>query len=190
MKKVLISLGIVVGSALGLSSCSLISVTPASMDGMMMEHGNSKYSPTDLMFAQMMVPHHQQALTMAELAQTRAENPQVRDIASRIRSEQSPEIDQMKTWLAESGVSENDLMNMPMEGMLTDEELSHLKSISGHAFDVLYLQDMIKHHQGAIAMVSMIRNSKNPEVKTFGESIVSSQTVEISEMQKMLSELE
>lgn len=189
MKRVLVTVGLVSGLALGLSSCSFVSVTPASMDGMMMDHGNSEYSSSDLMFAEMMVPHHQQAVTMGELARTRAQNPQVRAIASRIKSEQEPEIEQMKVWLGESGVGEDEPMNMPMEGMLTAQELAHLKSLSGHSFDVLYLQYMIKHHEGAIAMVSMIRNSKNSEVKALGEAIVNSQTAEIVEMKALLAQL-
>lgn len=187
MNKVLVTGVIALSAVLGLSSCSFIGVTPATMDGMM-NHDDSKYSSSDLMFAEMMIPHHRQAVALGDLASTRAGSDAVRALALRIKGEQAPEIKTMQTWLG--GGSEDSQMNMPMDGMVSDEELAKLKSLSGKSFDVLYLQKMIQHHEGAISMVSMIENSKNADVKALGDSIVKTQTLEIAEIKNLLAKLQ
>jgi len=186
MNKLLITGVIAISAVLGLSSCSFIGVAPATMDGMM--NHDSKYSSSDLMFAEMMIPHHQQAVALGDLASTRAGSDAVRALALRIKGEQAPEINTMQTWLG--GSSEDSQMNMPMDGMLSDEELAKLKSLSGKPFDVLYLQKMIQHHAGAIYMVSMIENSKNADVKALGDSNVKTQTLEVAEMKNLLAKLQ
>ena len=139
------------------------------------------------MFAQMMIPHHQQAVDMGTLAETRASNPVVKKLAAEIKSEQAPEINQMKKWLTSSGSSMTMDHDMGMGGMLTDDEMETLKAASGAKFDHLYLVDMIAHHEGAIHMAQMVVDSDNPEAKALGEAIIKSQTKQIEYMKTLLA---
>ena len=162
-------------------------------DGMPMSHmGHSssqtkEFSGADIMFAQMMIPHHEQALLMSELARTRSENSEVKKLAEQIFAAQSPEIAQMKTWLDKTGSGLSMGHDMGMNGMLSDEEIQNLKDAKGKAFDRLFLEGMINHHEGAIHMAEMIIDSDNEEVKKLGLSIQSSQQKEIELMKELLT---
>jgi uncharacterized protein (DUF305 family) len=146
----------------------------------------NEFSGADIMFAQMMIPHHEQALLMSELARTRSENLEVKNLAEQIFAAQTPEIAQMKTWLekTKSGMSMGH--DMGMNGMLSDEEIQNLKDAKGKSFDRLFLEGMINHHEGAIHMAEMIIDSDNQEVKKLGLSIQSSQQKEIELMKELL----
>ncbi len=150
------------------------------------------FSRADIMFAQMMIPHHQQAVDMSELAIEKTADPEIRVLATDIRDAQVPEIELMTGWLAEAGtpgrMGPGVGMGMGMGGMLSEEEMTTLENAIGAEFDRIYLQGMIEHHEGAIQMTHMILNSANPEVKALGEAIVRSQTAEIERMRDMLSE--
>ena len=189
-KKLLVIPAVLLG--LSLSGCGLVSVTDANhMDhGMMGEESN--FSSSDIMFAQMMIPHHQQAVDMGTLAETRAQDPKVKAIAAQIKAEQAPEILQMKAWLKASG-SQMDMghdMGMNgMNGMLSDSELVTLTNSTGSIFDYLYLTGMIAHHEGAIEMAQMVLGSNNAEAKALGQSIVKSQTEQISYLKELLAQL-
>ena len=145
----------------------------------------SAFSSTDLMFAEMMIPHHQQALVMSELALTRSTNSDVLALAKEISAAQAPEIEQMKSW----GATGEMHAGHQMDGMLSDDELAALEAASGSEFDRLFLEGMIKHHQGAIDMAQMVLASENAEVKALGESIVATQQAEIERMQELLKTL-
>jgi uncharacterized protein (DUF305 family) len=157
-------------------------------DGMMGDADSAGFSPADIMFAQMMIPHHQQAVDMSELAIEKTTDPDVRALAEQIRDAQAPEIELMESWLDEAGVrmSMGSDTGMGMGGMLSDDEMSALEDATGAEFDQLYLEGMIEHHEGAIQMAQMILDSENPEVKALGEAIVESQTAEIEQMKQML----
>jgi uncharacterized protein (DUF305 family) len=75
---------------------------------------------------------------------------------------------------------------MEMSGMLNDEDLETLASLKGEAFDQLFLTSMIAHHEGALDMVDMIKNSTNSEVSTLAANIVKSQSAEIEAMKALL----
>ena len=141
------------------------------------------------MFAQMMIPHHQQAVDMGELAETRASDPRVREIASRILNEQAPEIEQMKGWLDYAGAPMEMGHEMGMDGMLSEKEMLELEKATGAVFDKLYVEGMIEHHKGAILMAEMITNSKNAEARALAEAIVTSQTAQIKELTQILLDL-
>ena len=185
--KIIALVGLV--GSLSLTGCTINIGTPNNGGSHMMEQNNSKYSSTDVMFAQMMIPHHQQAVDMGTLAETRASNPEVKALAAQIKNEQDPEITQMKGWLTEANAGMEMGHEMHMGGMLTDSEFAELKAATGTAFDKLYLQGMIKHHEGAIDMAQMVLTSKNPEAKALGEAIVSSQTKQITYMKELLKNL-
>jgi uncharacterized protein (DUF305 family) len=152
--------------------------------GMTNEERSSEYSSDELMFAQMMIPHHEQAVTMSELALENTTNPDVIALATAIRDAQGPEIKQMQGWL--DGKSESHMHDMEMGGMLTEAELKELASLKDTAFDQMFLTAMIAHHEGAIEMALMIKDSTKAEVKTLYENIVTSQSAEIETMKALL----
>ena len=150
------------------------------------QSSSSTFSANDIMFAQMMIPHHQQAIVMSNLALSISKNPDVLALAAQIKAAQAPEIEQMKGWLSAAGTSLMGAHGISMEGMFTDTELSTLKGSAGTTFDRLFLEGMIGHHQGAITMVAMIENSKNAEARKLAADIKKSQSAEIELMRKYL----
>ncbi len=155
----------------------------------------AEFSAMDLMFASMMIPHHEQAIVMSDLALKNSSNEMVLDLAQRIKDGQDPEVAQMQSWLEQTGVSSGSMMDDHamhggmMGGMATDQEIEELSQLSSPEFDKLFLDLMILHHQGAIQMVQMIQNSSNPEVRQLAEDIVKVQNLEIQEMKALKSEI-
>ena len=150
------------------------------------DEATGAYSDDELMFASMMIPHHSQAVTMSELALATTTNPEVLALATAIRDAQGPEITQMQSWLDQSDYSGTHAGHMDMGGMLSDEEITKLAIAKGAAFDRLFLEGMIAHHEGAIEMAEMIKDSTNSEVKKLFNNIVSSQSAEIEAMKALL----
>jgi hypothetical protein len=150
------------------------------------ENASGTYTDDELMFAQMMIPHHSQAVTMSELALANTTNPEILSLATAIRDAQAPEIAQMQSWLDESDYSGTHAGHMDMGGMLSDEELAELSAATGSTFDRLFLKGMIAHHEGAIEMLSMIKNSTNSEVRKLYDDILTGQSAEIEAMNALL----
>ena len=150
------------------------------------EKATGAYSDNELMFASMMIPHHSQAVTMSELALANSTNPEVLALATAIRDAQGPEISQMQSWLDEGKYSESESHSMNMGGMMSEEEIAKLAIAKGAAFDRLFLEGMIAHHEGAIQMAEMLKDSTNSEVKKLFSNIVSSQSAEIEAMKALL----
>ena len=149
------------------------------------DSSNTSFSADDQMFAAMMVPHHEQAIQMSELALLNTTNPEILALATEIKAAQGPEIEQMKSWgSSKMGSHAGHMMD---EGMLTDDEMAQLKEARGAEFDRLFLEGMIKHHQGAIQMADMIIDSVNEEAALLGKNIVDSQSAEIERMRQLLS---
>ncbi|MGI9194982.1 MAG: DUF305 domain-containing protein [Candidatus Nanopelagicus sp.] len=160
------------------------------MGGMHHLDSSDEMKSSDAMFLQMMIPHHEQAIVMSDLALKISKTPQILNLAKQIKAAQNPEITQMKNWLRDAGFGEDPGHSMDgMGGMLSVKELELLAKSSGKSFDKLFLVGMIEHHQGAIQMVNMISNSSNPEVKSFGQSIVQTQSLEIELMNDLLKNL-
>ena len=162
--------------------------------GMMGGHGHNSSSQmvgSDAMFLQMMIPHHEQAVVMSDLALSISKDAEVLKLAKQIKDAQAPEIIKMQGWLSDAGLSEDPGHSMGdgMGGMLSDSELSALKGSTGKAFDKLFLAGMIAHHEGAIHMVMMIENSPNSEIKNLGQAIVKSQSTEINLMKELLNRI-
>lgn len=175
-------------TTVALSGCTINMGTPDN--GMMGSSNSSEFSNTDVMFAQMMIPHHQQAVDMSDLALATSTNPEVLSLAQKIRGAQAPEIALMTSWIEKAGAATamgHGMGDMGMGGMMSDEEMTALKNATGTAFDTLYLEGMIAHHEGALQMVKMISNSGNSEVKRLGNAIVTGQTAEIAQMKTMLA---
>ena len=150
------------------------------------EAASTAYTDDELIFASMMIPHHSQAVTMSELALANTTNPEILSLATAIRDAQAPEIAQMQSWLDQSDYSGTHAGHMDMGGMLSDEELAELSTATGSTFDRLFLEGMIAHHEGAIDMLSMIKNSTNSEVKKLYDDILTGQSAEIEAMNALL----
>ena len=135
------------------------------------------------MFAEMMIPHHEQAIELSDLALANSQDPEILKLAQEIKAEQAPEIEQMKSWGASSMAHAGHVM----DGMLSEEEMQTLKGSKGLAFDRLFLEGMIKHHEGAIDMAEMVTDSKNSEVATLAKGIIDTQRAEIEKMKALLS---
>lgn len=137
-------------------------------------------------FLTMMIPHHEQAIEMSELALTRSDDDEVIRLAEQIKSAQGPEISQMRSLLAEFGIEEDSSSHMAhMHGMLDVDEMATLEKANGIDFDRLFLSGMIKHHEGAIDMVALVGDSMR--LSTLGEAIFTAQNEEIAKMQEMLA---
>ncbi|MEU5260095.1 DUF305 domain-containing protein [Amycolatopsis sp. NPDC021455] len=207
MPKNLLAGGIAVITALVLSACS--SSDHPSMPGM--SAGSSAPAPSpsgqaaghnadDIAFAQQMVPHHSQALDMAKLVPSRSTNPKVIDLASRIEKAQDPEIRQMQGWLTTWGAPSASSMpgmdhgSMPgmsgsMPGMMSDADMQKLGQAKGAEFDRMWLDMMIKHHQGAIDMAKTeLSKGSDADAKALAQKIIDAQQAEITEMQGLLQQ--
>jgi uncharacterized protein (DUF305 family) len=147
------------------------------------ENSSGAFSSQEIMFAEMMIPHHEQALEMSELAFLNTSNPEVLALAEQISSAQEPEIELMKSW---PGVDSMGHAGHTMAGMLDENEMEMLRDSTGADFDRLFLEGMIKHHEGAIEMAEMIIDSANSEVAKLGSSIIASQEAEIKAMKALL----
>ena len=148
------------------------------------------YTGADIMFLQMMIPHHQQAVDISNLALKTSKDAELLALAEAIRDAQTTEIAQMKTWLNQAGAGLDMGHSMDgMGGMLDDTELSALAAATSKNFDILWLKGMIGHHDGAIHMTTMIRDASNKEIKVFGENVIKDQSAQITQMEVMLKRL-
>ena len=154
------------------------------------ESSSSTLNGADVMFLQMLIPHHQQAIDISELAIATSKDAELVALATVIRDGQAGEIVQMENWLAQAGAgTDMGHMGHDMGGMLTDAELSALKASQGSAFDRLWLEGMTNHHEGAIHMTTMISDAQNPAIKQFGQKIIEVQSAQNAQMKTMLSRL-
>ena len=148
------------------------------------------YTGADIMFLQMMIPHHQQAVDISNLAMKTSKDSELLALAKKIAADQAAEIIQMKAWLKEAGAGMDMGHSMDgMGGMLNDAELSALNAETGTKFDILWLKGMTGHHDGAIHMTTMIRDASNPDIRAFGEKVIADQTAQIDQMKAMIKRL-
>lgn len=148
------------------------------------------FSGADVMFLQMMIPHHQQAIDISNIALKSSKDVELLALAETIIEAQTAEIVQMTSWLKEAGASMDMGHSMSgMGGMLDEAELSALAMATEKEFDTLWLKGMIEHHDGAIDMSSMIADASNPEIKAFGENVIKDQSVQIDQMNAILKRI-
>ena len=152
----------------------------------------------DIQFAAMMIPHHAQAIAMADLALKQATTPTVKALAPRIKAAQGPEIARMSGWLigwgepvpnttGESDMSGMSGMGEQTGGMMSAGQMTDLGAATGPAFDRMFLEMMIEHHQGAVAMAKdELAQGTNPEVKKLAQAVIDGQSAEIAEMRSSL----
>jgi uncharacterized protein (DUF305 family) len=152
---------------------------------------SSAANSADVMFAQMMIPHHEQAVVMSDaMLAKQGLSAEVVALATQIKNAQQPEIDQMRGWLKAWGASEqgDHHGHTGMDGMLSDQELDALKSAQGTDAEKLFLTGMIRHHEGAVAMAEQVRaDGTDPQVKKLADAIITGQRAEIDQMKKLLN---
>ncbi len=177
------------------------SVTATAQPGAMAS-GATLMAPNqaDEEFVSMMIPHHYQALVMSQMAPTRSSDSTVLALADRIDVEQGLEIMMMQNWQSWNGLEVTNaeqayqqmLQNPEMleqMGMATQEELDDLSASTGTAFDVLFLELMIPHHQGAIDMiVNFLPNSSDFILQDWAYEMLNTQYVQIVEMEAILAD--
>jgi uncharacterized protein (DUF305 family) len=197
LRTLTISAGILT-AALALAGCS----TPADMNGM--DHGSSSASPApsgstgataaaqaDIDFAMNMIAHHQQAVEMSDILLGKdGTDPQVVELAQRIKAAQQPEIDTMRTWLTGWG-QDPDMSGMDHSGgMMSADDMAALQDADGATASRLFLEQMIMHHEGAVDMArTELTSGKDRGALDLAQRVVDDQTAEIAEMRKMLNSL-
>lgn len=152
------------------------------------------FNDADVTFAQMMIVHHRQAVDMAALADGRAADAKVTDLASTIKAAQDPEIATMTSWLTSWGKpaavpdgGAHGAGHVDMPGMMSDADMAKLENATGAAFDKQFLTMMIAHHQGAVTMAKdQLQNGANPAAKALAQKIITDQEAEIAEMNTLL----
>lgn len=165
-----------------------------------MSSGMNMRADVDKSFIEMMIPHHQSGIEMAQMALNRAKNPEVKKLAQSIISDQTREIQQMQTWYKQWYGKEvpKNVMNMGMgagmnmgEAMKTcmqQQNMEMMTSLQNSPdFDQEFLRQMTRHHRMATMMAGMVANSaRYTEVRNLAQSIVKSQSTEIAQMQQLL----
>ncbi|WP_167469796.1 DUF305 domain-containing protein [Streptomyces rubrogriseus] len=154
-----------------------------------------QHNAADVAFAKGMIPHHRQAVEMADLAPGRARSAEVKKLAADIKKAQDPEIRTLSGWLTSwgedvpaEGAMDHSAHGMGgMGGMMTAEEMTGLENASGTAFDTAFTELMIKHHEGAVEMArtEQADGAHGPAKKMAGE-IIDSQSAEIEQMNALL----
>jgi uncharacterized protein (DUF305 family) len=185
-------LALTIAFGLALAGCQAPTSSPApSASGPSWSTSARAASTADVMFAQMMIPHHEQAVVMSDAMLAKPDiASEVTTLATQIKNAQQPEIDQMRGWLKTWGASEqgDHHGHTGMDGMLTDQELDALKSAQGTQAEKLFLTGMIKHHEGAVAMAKEVQaNGADPGVRTLADAIITGQQAEIDQMKKLLA---
>ena len=196
--------GITVAAALAgcASDSTATTSTPPTSSAGATAAGSTTGSEADIAFAQLMIPHHQQAIEMADLAAANATSPEVKALATQIKAAQDPEIQTMTQWLttwgaptamatpSDSGMDHGgmDMGGMTEAGMMSGADMTALANATGADFDTMWLQMMIAHHQGAITMAQQVgETTTNPEVRELADAIITGQTAEIAAMQQLLA---
>jgi uncharacterized protein (DUF305 family) len=146
------------------------------------------HNDADVMFAMMMIPHHQQAVEMADMILAKSGiDPQITALAQKIKDAQQPEITLMEGWLDAWGVGDQNDMMDDMDhgnGMMSDGDMSALESAGDADAGRIFLEQMIQHHEGAIDMATdQVEDGHNPDAVTLAQNIITSQTAEITVME-------
>jgi uncharacterized protein (DUF305 family) len=182
----------------GTSATSSSASSGSSMPGM--DHGSgmmsssapaaaAEHNAADTMFAQGMIPHHEQAVEMSEMMLQKKDIPaSVTDLATRIKAAQAPEIETMTGWLKSWNESATMGAGHTMDGMMGEDDLKQLETAQGTEAAKLFLKQMIAHHEGAVMMAKTeTAQGKNADAIKLSKDIVTAQEAEIKEMQDLLA---
>jgi uncharacterized protein (DUF305 family) len=154
---------------------------------------DAEFNEADVSFAQNMIVHHEQAVQMSQLAETRAEDPEIVELAAQIMAAQEPEIVTMTGWLtawSQPVEPAGGHDGHAMAGMMSEAEMSALEAADGVDFDRMYAQMMIAHHNGAIEMAREVQNDGvNTDVKALAATIEQTQAAEVAVLQGIVDRL-
>ena len=165
------------------------------------EEISAEHNDADVMFAQMMIPHHQQAVEMSETLLAKDDIPQnVADFAQGVIDAQGPEIDRMNAMLEAWGQQPMNMDDMDgtggmgghggMSGMMSEDDMQQLEDATGTEAAKLYLEQMTRHHEGAVDMAEQqVADGQNPQAVALAEQVIEDQEAEIQEMKTMLENL-
>jgi uncharacterized protein (DUF305 family) len=160
------------------------------------EEISAEHNNADVMFAQMMIPHHQQAVEMSETLLAKDGVPsEVADFAQQVIDAQGPEIDRMNAMLTTWGAdptpsSTGQGHGSPMKGMMSEDDLRQLEDAQGTEAARLYLEQMIHHHEGAVEMArEQVDTGQNPQAQELAQEVIDAQQAEIEQMRTMLDAL-
>jgi uncharacterized protein (DUF305 family) len=219
MRRTVISVSLVAALGIGTAACAsstrstsdthstATSIGATTMPTVMSASGSTAHNDADVTFVKQMIPHHQQALTMAAMAlDTKAgASAGVKALATEINAAQTAEIEMMQGWLDQWAVPMTDSTtahgmggSAPMatsmgtmggsDGMMSDADMHAMAATTGQAFDTMWLTGMIAHHQGAIAMANIERQTgTSTDALHLADSIATGQAVEVTEMQQLLA---
>lgn len=157
------------------------------------------HNDADVAFVQAMLEHHAQALVMTGYVAERTDDPEITLLAERMEVSQADETELMEAWLQDRGELARDPDSAhggghatpAHSGMLTQEEIDGLEATSGSEFDEMFLTLMIKHHQGAVAMVTGLYEDgggRETDIDTIARHIEADQNIEIGRMEEMLAD--
>ena len=172
--------------AMSLASCS--SSGASDSNDTQEQQATTELNVVDAMFVQMMLPHHEQAIVMADMAlePSRGAGSDVVELARQIKEVQEAEILVLTGLLAMVGDSLDGHMH-EMKGMLSGEELAELGSLQGTDFDKKWLEGMIAHHEGAIEMAEdVLRDGSNERVRMLAKEVEAAQRAEIDIMKSLV----
>jgi uncharacterized protein (DUF305 family) len=172
-------------------------LTPEELDAL----EPPRHTAEDVDFMQAMIHHHAQALWMTDLVEKRSKSRDIALLARRIELSQESEIAQMRSWLEARGEEAPVVHRLHghahgvgarlMPGMLSDYDMNRLEAAKGAAFDRLFLQSMIRHHEGAVTMVNRlfaVNAGAEPEAGAFARHVDADQQLEIARMRRMLAQ--
>lgn len=182
--------------AIALTGCSAdpaATSTPGSGSAPSTAASGAVFADADVVFLQMMSPHHAQAVEMADLVRGRTQNRAVIDLAARISAEQGPEMTRMTDLLASFGTptpsaDSSTTGGMAMSGMMTPQDVASLAAASGAQFDRQWLTMMVAHHTGALEMANTeLATGTNPDTRQLAAGIIAAQQAEIDTMNGLLA---
>ena len=189
---------VALAATLTLSSCAggspaTDSVSPSA------SQTTAAFNSADVTFAQMMIPHHEQAVQMSDdLLAKDGIDQSVTDLATEIKAAQEPEIMQLRDWLTAWGEDDSSMSGMDgmsgmgggSDGMMSDDDMMALQDASGIEAATLFLEQMTVHHEGAVAMAQLeVDDGENADAQAMAANIVKSQTAEIAVMAELLASL-
>jgi uncharacterized protein (DUF305 family) len=161
--------------------------SPGAMDhSAMTSSPNASGAPYDLQYIDTMTAHHQGAVEMAKIAETKAMHPELKALAKGIVAAQERENGEMKAWREKWFAGQPPAVNMEMSGMsgsMKGMDMQELAKLGGREFDLEFIRQMIPHHEGAISMArEALQKSQRAEIKSVAESVIRDQEAEIKQM--------
>ncbi|TDT31038.1 DUF305 domain-containing protein [Naumannella halotolerans] len=190
--------GLALAATLALAGCTSTTPEPGdeSAPESTLSSNAAEFNDADVMFATMMIPHHEQAIEMSDIILTKdGVDPEVLELAQEIKDAQGPEIKLQQGWLESWGASASmhgmDHSGMGgMDGMLSPEELAELGAADGPTASRMFLEQMIAHHEGAVEMAEVeVTDGLNGEATALAQDIITAQNDEIDRMRDMLARL-